>query len=178
LRKALYSPDPLGHYGLSKASYAHFTSPIRRYADLIVHRAFAKLLSKATSRPARSADLAATTEHISTTERVAADAEREAVRLKKLEYFAGLIRKPHFLKGAVIDVRNYGLVVELSEELMTGLIHISALDHDFFIFDPVRHRLTGRRTHKSFGIGDRVIVRVLRIDQFKQQIDFVLVSKE
>jgi ribonuclease R len=178
LRKALYSPDPLGHYGLSKASYAHFTSPIRRYADLIVHRAFAKLLSKATSRPARSADLAASTEHISTTERVAADAEREAVRLKKLEYFAGLIRKPHFLKGAVIDVRNYGLVVELTEELMTGLIHISALDHDFFIFDPVRHRLTGRRTHKSFGIGDRVIVRVLRIDQFKQQIDFVLVSKE
>jgi ribonuclease R len=177
LRKALYSPDPLGHYGLSKTNYAHFTSPIRRYADLIVHRAFGNLLSDRKNKPPRSADLAAISEHISTTERIAADAEREAIRLKKLEYFAGLIRKPHRLKGAVIDVRNYGLLVELTEELMTGLIHVSSLNHDFFAFDPVRRRLTGRRSHMSFGIGDRVIVRVARIDPFKQQIDFVLVSK-
>jgi ribonuclease R len=178
LRKALYSPDALGHYGLSKANYAHFTSPIRRYADLVVHRAFGHLAANGKDRSPRSIDLAPISEHISTTERIAADAEREAVRLKKLEYFAGLIRKPHRLKGAVIDVRNYGLVVELTEELMIGLIHVSSLDHDFFVFDPVRHRLTGRRSHMRFGIGDRVVVRVLRIDPFKQQIDFVLSSKE
>jgi ribonuclease R len=183
LRKALYSPDPLGHYGLSKPDYAHFTSPIRRYADLIVHRAFGNLLSNGKnnprkSRPPRSTDLAAISEHISMTERKAADAEREAVRLKKLEYFAGLIRKPHFLNGTIIDVRNYGLVVELTQELMTGLIHVSSLDQDFFAFDPVRRRLTGRRSQKTFQTGDRVVVRVTRVDLFKQQIDFILVSKE
>jgi len=178
LRKALYSPDALGHYGLSKTNYAHFTSPIRRYADLIVHRAFGRLLSNRKGPLPRSLDLASISEHISITERIAADAEREAVRLKKLEYFAGLIRKPHRLRGAVIEVRNYGLVVELTEELMVGLIHVSSLNHDFFVFDPVRHRLTGRRSHTSFGIGDRLVVRVQRVEPFKQQIDFVLVSKE
>ena len=178
LRKALYSPDALGHYGLCKSNYAHFTSPIRRYADLVVHRAFGRLLSNRKGRLPRSLDLASISEHISVTERIAADAEREAVRLKKFEYFAGLIRKPHRLRGAVIEVRNYGLVVELTEELMIGLIHVSSLNHDFFVFDPVRRRLTGRRSRASFGIGDRVVVRVQRVEPFKQQIDFVLVSKE
>ena len=174
LRKAIYSPEALGHYGLSKTDYAHFTSPIRRYADLVVHRAFGNLLLNSRKRPPRSIDLAGISEHISTTERVAADAEREAVRLKKLEYFAGLIRRPHRLEGAVIEARNYGLMVELTKELMVGLIHVSSLAEDFFVFDPVRHRLTGRRTRLSFGIGDRVVVRVSRVDPFKRQIDFVL----
>jgi ribonuclease R len=178
LRKALYSPDALGHYGLSKTNYAHFTSPIRRYADLVVHRAFGRLLSNRKGPPPRSLDLTSISEHISITERIAADAEREAVRLKKFEYLGGLIRKPHRLRGAVIEVRNYGLVVELTEELMIGLIHVSSLDHDFFVFDPVHHRLTGRRSRVSFGIGDRLVVRVQRVEPFKQQIDFVLVSKE
>jgi ribonuclease R len=178
LRKAVYSPDPLGHYGLSKSNYTHFTSPIRRYADLVVHRAFGRLLAKHKERIPRSIDLASISEHISTTERIAADAEREAVRLKKMEYFAGLIRKPHRLQGSVIEVRNYGLVVELKEELAAGLIHVSSMDTDFFTFDPGGHRLIGRRTRESFGVGDRVTVRVSRVDPFKQQIDFVLVSKE
>src|SRR4029077_6869607 len=94
--------------------------------------AFGNLLSDRKNKPPRSADLAAISEHISTTERIAADAEREAIRLKKLEYFAGLIRKPHRLKGAVIDVRNYGLLVELTEELMTGPISVFSLHHHFF----------------------------------------------
>ena len=178
LRKALYSPHALGHYGLSKSNYAHFTSPIRRYADLVVHRAFGSLLCNRKGRPPRSLDLASISEHISTTERIAADAEREAVRLKKFEFIAGLMQKPHRLKGSVIEVRNYGLVVELTEELMVGLIHVSSLDDDFFVFDPVRRRLTGRRSHMSFGIGDRLVVQVLRVDPFKQQIDFILLSKE
>ena len=178
LRKALYSPHALGHYGLSKSDYAHFTSPIRRYADLVVHRAFGRMLSKQQGRLPRSLDLASISEHISTTERIAADAEREAVRLKKLEFMASLMQKPHRLKGSVIDVRNYGLVVELTEELMIGLIHVSSLDNDFFVFDPVRRRLTGRRSHLSFGIGDRLAVQVFRVDPFKQQIDFILLSKE
>jgi ribonuclease R len=178
LRKAVYSPDSIGHYGLAKADYTHFTSPIRRYADLLVHRAFAAMLSRRSGKPPRSVDLASTCEHISTTERIAADAEREAVRLKKLEYFAGLVRKPQRLDGTIVDVRNYGLLVELKEALVVGLIHISSLDHDFFVFDQARQRITGRRSKMSFVVGDRVVVRVKGVDAFKQQIDFGLIAKQ
>jgi ribonuclease R len=178
LRKAAYSPDPLGHYGLAKPNYTHFTSPIRRYADLLVHRSFTAMLPRRSAKPPRSTDLAATCEHISTTERIAADAEREAVRLKKMEYFAGLLRKPHRLEGTIIDVRNYGLLVEIKDALQVGMIRISSLDHDFFVFDPGRQRITGRRSKMSFVIGDRVIVRVVRVDTFRQQIDFSFVEKQ
>jgi ribonuclease R len=178
LRKAAYSPDPIGHYGLAKSDYTHFTSPIRRYADLLVHRSFAAMLPHRSGKPPRSIDLASTCEHISTTERIAADAEREAVRLKKMEYFSGLARKPHRLEGTIVDVRNYGLLVELKEALVVGLIRISSLDHDFFVFDPVRQRITGRRSKMSFVVGDRVVVRVARVDVFKQRIDFGFVAKE
>jgi ribonuclease R len=178
LRKAAYSPDPLGHFGLAKADYTHFTSPIRRYADLLVHRSFAAMLPRRAGKPPRSTDLVATSEHISATERTAADAEREAVRLKKMEYFAGLARKPHRLEGTILDVRNYGLLVELKEALMVGMIRISSLDHDFFVFDPTRQRITGRRSKMSFAVGDRVVVRVARVDSFRQRIDFAFLAKE
>jgi ribonuclease R len=179
LKKAQYSPEPLGHYGLAKADYTHFTSPIRRYADLIVHRSFNSLLPKRQARRSlpRSSDLAAVCEHISTTERVAADAEREAVKLKKLEYFQTLLRKPHGLEATVIDVRNYGLLVEVEEALFNGLVHISALDNDFFVFDAARARIYGRRSKVSYAVGDRVSVRTVAVDIFKQQIDFEIVEK-
>ncbi len=178
LRKAAYSPDPLGHYGLAKNDYTHFTSPIRRYADLLVHRSFASMLPHRRGKPLRSVDLASTSEHISVTERIAADAEREAVRLKKMEYFAGLARRPHRLEGTILDVRNYGLLVELKEALVVGMIRISSLDHDFFVFDAARQRITGRRSKMSFAVGDRVVVRVARVDSFRQRIDFSFVAKE
>ena len=178
LRRAAYSPEALGHYGLAKTDYTHFTSPIRRYADLLVHRAFAAMLPKRRGNPLRSIDLASTAEHISVTERTAADAEREAVRLKKMEYFSALARKPHRLQGTILDVRNYGLLVELKEALVVGMIRISSLDQDFFVFDPVRQRITGRRSKMSFAVGDRVIVRVARVDSFRQRIDFGFIAKE
>jgi ribonuclease R len=178
LRKAAYSPEALGHYGLAKTDYTHFTSPIRRYADLLVHRALASMLSHRKGKPLRSLDLAATSEHISMTERTATDAEREAVRLKKMEYFDGLARKPHRLEGTILDVRNYGLLVELKEALVVGMIRISSLDGDFFVFDPVQQRITGRRSKMSFAVGDRVVVRIARVDTFRQRIDFGFVAKE
>jgi ribonuclease R len=178
LRKAAYSPEALGHYGLAKTDYTHFTSPIRRYADLLVHRSFAAMLPTRKGKPLRSVDLVAASEHISATERTATDAEREAVRLKKMEYFAGLARKPHRLAGTILDVRNYGLLVELKEALVVGMIRISSLDHDFFVFDPVRQRITGRRSKMSFAVGDHVVVRVARVDTFRQRIDFGFVAKE
>src|ERR1700722_12748680 len=178
LRKAAYSPDPLGHFGLAKSDYTHFTSPIRRYADLIVHRSFASMLPRRREKAPRSMDLKATCEHISTTERVASDAEREAVRLKKMEYFAGIVGKPHRLQGTILEVRNFGLLVELKEALVVGMIRISSLEQDFFVFDPARQRITGRRSKMSFVVGDRVVVRIARVDSFRQRIDFSFVAKE
>ena len=177
LRKAVYAPDPIGHYGLAKSNYTHFTSPIRRYADLVVHRAFTSLLGRQKDRPPRSMDLATVCEHISTMEKVASDAERETIRLKKLEYFARLVRKPHRLEGTVVEVRNFGLMVELKEALMVGLIHLSSLDQDFFVFDSVRQQFRGRRTKMNFSVGDRIIVRVTSVDTFKQQIDFAFLAR-
>jgi ribonuclease R len=177
LRKAVYAPDPIGHYGLAKSDYTHFTSPIRRYADLIVHRAFTSLLGRGKERPPRSTDLAAICEHITITEKVAADAEREAVRLKKLEYLSGIVRKTHRLEGTVVDVRNFGLMVELKEALMVGLVHLSSLESDFFVFDQARQQLRGRKTKITFSVGDPVIVRVASVDSFKQQIDLAYIGR-
>jgi ribonuclease R len=179
LKKAGYSPLPLGHYGLAKSDYSHFTSPIRRYADLLTHRAFNVLLQRrnAGKQLARSNQLESICEHLSLTERLAADAEREATRLKKLEFLESLVRKPHRFAGIVSEVRNYGLLVEVPEILMTGLIHVSSLEDDFFSFDAVRRRLVGRSRKRVYQAGDHLFVRVSRVDRFKQQIDFTVVRE-
>jgi ribonuclease R len=166
---------------LAKGDYTHFTSPIRRYADLLVHRAFDALLSSegsaARKKLVRSSRLDELCEHISTTERIAADAEREAVRLKKLEYLEGLIGRPHRFQATIVEVRNYGLVVEVPDALITGLIHVSSLGGDFFIYDGAKQQMYGRRTRFTLGLGDLLEVGVARVDRFKQQVDFTFVRK-
>ena len=128
LKRARYATQPLGHYGLAKNNYTHFTSPIRRYADLVVHRALAERDQPRRAR-ADVGKISAIAEHISITERVAADAEIDAVKMKKLEFFQRQIeaRDPQVFSAVVIDVRNYGLLIELPDVLLTGLVHISSL---------------------------------------------------
>ena len=185
LKRARYSPQPLGHYGLTKANYLHFTSPIRRYADLVAHRALARDSAGAGGRPARSAtvlyqpdmaDIASIAEHVSTTERTAADAEVDAAQMKKLEFFQRQLdaRNPQIFRASIIDVRNYGLMVELPDALITGLVHVSSLMDDFYVFDPARRQLIGRRSRKRFSVGDELSVFVVRVDAFKRQVDFAI----
>jgi ribonuclease R len=178
LKRARYLPQPLGHYGLAKTNYLHFTSPIRRYADLVAHRSLAARNEK---RPPRTdlGELASLAEHISTTERTAAEAEMEAVRMKKLEFFERQLaeRDPQVFRATVVDVRNYGLVIELPEVVLSGVVHVSTLTDDFYVFDAAQRRLTARRSRKRFSVGDELRVFVARVDRFKRQIDFALADQ-
>src|SRR5438105_1795299 len=175
LKRARYAPQPLGHYGLAKANYLHFTSPIRRYADLVVHRALGR--DAALRRPDMS-EIASIAEHISTTERNAADAEIDAAQMKKLEFFQRQLdqRNPQIFRAAIVDVRNYGLMVELPDALITGLVHVSSLTDDFYSFEPARRQLIGRRSRKRFSVGDELSVFVARVDIFKRQVDFAIAT--
>jgi ribonuclease R len=173
MQQAIYTPGNDGHFGLAFDAYTHFTSPIRRYSDLIVHRALERQLGLTKSGPDSSA-LGAMAEHISTTERSAADAEKESVRLKKLEFFQLQTTegKRQKFRAMIMDVRNFGFFVELPEFLLSGLVHVSALEGDFYIHEPSRGRLCGRKTKKVYQVGDFLEVAVERVDMFKQQVDF------
>jgi ribonuclease R len=191
LKRARYLPQPLGHYGLAKTNYLHFTSPIRRYADLLAHRALSRV--GALRRPGTAArrlyqdgeakidmsQLASIAEHISETERVAAEAEIEAVRMKKLEFFERQLteRNPQVFQAVIIDVRNYGLVIELPDVLLSGLVHVSSLTDDFYVFESAQRRLIGQRSRRRFAVGDALGVFVARVDRFKRQIDFALADQ-
>ncbi len=180
LKRAAYDTAPLGHYGLAKANYTHFTSPIRRYADLVVHRALALLTGEEKRARLAAGEMNAVAAHISAMERVAADAERESVKLKKLEYFQNLLhendadndKEPAVFQAVIVDVRNYGLLVELPDFVISGLVHVSELRDDFYQFDAVRQRFTGRKTKQSYQIGDKVMVEVANVDTFKKHVDF------
>ena len=175
LKRARYAAQPLGHYGLAKANYLHFTSPIRRYSDLVVHRTLAERNLARRSR-IDVGQVQSMADHISDTERNAADAEIESVRLKKLQFFQLQLeaRNPQVFRAAIMDVRNYGLVIELPDAVITGLVHVSALTDDFYRFDAAQRRLIGRRTNRRYRVGDEIRVFVARVDTFKQQIDFAI----
>ncbi len=178
LKRARYAIQPLGHYGLAKNNYTHFTSPIRRYADLIVHRTLAAPPGKKAASQGVG-ELAEIADHISTTERVAAEAEFESAKIKKLEFLQQQLetRNPQVFRAVVIEVRNYGLLIELPDVLLTGLIHVSSLRDDFYRFDMARRQLISRRSKRVFGVGAMLQVVVARVDPFKQQVDFAVAEE-
>ncbi|HEY3663722.1 MAG TPA: ribonuclease R [Chthoniobacterales bacterium] len=177
LKRARYAIQPLGHFGLSKNNYTHFTSPIRRYADLVVHRTLADRDGKRGVRRG-AGELAGIAEHISATERVAAEAENESVKMKKLEFLQLQLseKNPQVFRAIVLEVRNYGLLIELPDVLLTGLVHVSSLSDDFYVFDGTRRRLIGRQSKRVLAVGDVLKVVVARIDVFKREADFAIVT--
>jgi ribonuclease R len=187
LKRARYAPQPLGHYGLAKNNYTHFTSPIRRYADLVVHRGLGRVGALrrpdvAARRPYQDdvATIASIAEHISDTERVAADAEMDGVKMKKLEFFQRQLdaRDPQVFRATVLEVKNFGLLVELPDVLLTGLVHVSSLKDDFYSFDQARRQLIGRQSRRRFAVGDQLKVFVARVDVFKRQVDFAIADEQ
>ena len=179
LKRARYAPQPLGHYGLSKNNYTHFTSPIRRYADLVVHRSLAERESTRRNRTDMGS-IASMAEHISATERVAAEAESDSVKMKKLEFFQLQLeaKDPQIFRASILDIKNFGLIVELPDVLLTGMIHISSLTDDFYVLNAGQRQLIGRQSRRSFSVGDELRVYVARVDVFKRQVDFAIVEEK
>jgi len=174
LMRARYAVEPLGHYGLAKTKYAHFTSPIRRYADLAVHRA----LFPEPKRPVTEGALRDVAAHISETERNSDDAERDSRDVKMFAFLLKQLRseRPQQYKALITDVRNFGFFADVSDLGMSGLVPLSGLSDDFYVFEPERAQLVGRRTRRIFKLGDRIEVQVAKVDTFKRQVDFTLAS--
>ncbi len=185
LKQACYRASNDGHYGLYKTFYAHFTSPIRRYADLIVHRIFDFYLHKKglPSAPPRASmkytkgDLDALADHISQTEQNSTEAERESVKIKLLEFYEReLERKDKTAFPAIItDVKNHGLFIELTDSMAFGFVHVSTLD-DLYQVTEDGTAIRGRRRGKRYELGQEIQVQVERVDRFKRQIDFRIVE--
>ncbi len=187
LKKAAYRASPDGHYGLAKKDYTHFTSPIRRYSDLVVHRVFDHYLVKHAGQPAVAGARPALTlgqmesigEHLSLTEVNSAEAERESVKIKLLEFFERELAKDVKTKfdAVITDVRGNGLFVELTESMTFGYISAGSLTDDYYQLNSDGSALIGRKTKRSLELSGHITVVVEKVDRFKRLIDFRLVPE-
>ncbi len=173
MSQALYSSENVGHFGLAFPAYTHFTSPIRRYPDLVVHRAIKHLLAggEAENFDYSQPQLQALGEHCSSTERRADEATRDAVDWLKCEYMLDKVGEEY--SGIITSVTSFGIFVELEEIYVEGLVHVTALENDYYHFDPVHHRLTGERGGSSFRLGDPIRVKLAAVNLDERKIDFV-----
>ena len=172
LSQAVYSPENVGHFGLAYDAYAHFTSPIRRYPDLLVHRAIKAVLA---GKRYDAGDLAALGMHCSETERRADDATRDVEAWLKSYYMQDHVGEE--FDGTVSGVTGFGLFVTLDELYVDGLVHISDLGQDYFQFDAAKHMLRGERSGVKYQLAGRVRVKVVRVNLEQAKIDFVLVEE-
>ncbi|MDA9004090.1 ribonuclease R [bacterium] len=192
LSQAVYQPDNDGHFGLAYTAYAHFTSPIRRYPDLLIHRALrhvirskvdsihvkrvpgVKALPKERIYPYSMSDMMALGEQSSVAERRADEATRDVVSWLKCEFLQDHVGDE--FEGIVTGVTHFGLFVELKDLYVEGLVHISSLPADYYQFEPAFHRLIGERTRQVFGLGDSLTVRVVSVNLDERKVDFECVS--
>jgi ribonuclease R len=177
MSQAVYSPETKGHFGLALDAYAHFTSPIRRYPDLLVHRAIRHCLQgkKPESFHYGFPDMVVLGEHCSANERRADEATRDVVSWLKCEYMMDKVGEE--FTGLITAVTGFGIFVELQDVFVEGLVHISNLPQDYFHFDAASHQLHGERTGIRYRLGDRVNVRVARVDLDDKKIDFDLIQQ-
>ena len=171
MAKAVYSTKNIGHYGLGFKSYTHFTSPIRRYADLLVHRILDKTLISKTGKHYSLDNLTKICEHISATERTAMEAERRSVKLKQIQFLQDKIGNE--FHAVISGVANYGIFVELTDILAQGLIRVKDLEGDFYVLDEKKYSLIGKRTKKQFRLGDKITVKLVRLDLDNLELDFI-----
>jgi ribonuclease R len=173
LKQAMYSPENVGHFGLAYEHYTHFTSPIRRYPDLLVHRAIKAVLAGEHYKPGDWEQIGLA---CSQTERRADEATRDVQNWLKCYYMQGRIGER--FEGVIAAVTAFGIFVALDEVYVEGLVHVSDLGADYFQFDPVKHQMLGERTGQRFRLGDRVQVKLVKADLESNRIDFVLAAQE
>jgi len=176
MAKAVYSPENIGHYGLGFKYYTHFTSPIRRYSDLIVHRIVAENTIKNTGKYYSLAQLDKICNHLSASERNAVDAERASVKLKQVEFLKNKVGEE--FHAVISGVTNFGLFVQLTDILAEGLIKVRDLEGDFYVFDEKKYSLIGRRTKIQYRLGDRINVKLIRADIEKLELDFLIIEEK
>ena len=177
MSRARYSPDNVGHFGLAAPTYTHFTSPIRRYPDLVVHRLLREVRQGAPDAERREElgeQMPEIGRHTSERERRAMDAERELVQWKKVRFMADKVGEEY--DGYVTGVSAFGLFVELIEHFVEGLVHMSTMADDYYRFVETAHVLKGERSGKVFRLGDRIRVQVLRVDTERRQVELGLVE--
>ncbi len=175
MKHASYMPEALGHFGLASKYYCHFTSPIRRYPDLIVHRVLSELLDGSMNAGRRSRlekNMTAAGQHCSMQEIKAEEAERELIDIKKAQYMAGFIGGE--FEARIVSVHPFGLFVQL-DNTVEGLIHVSSIADDYYEFNERNHTLHGRHSGQKFAIGDQVKVQLIRVDVDEAKIDFELI---
>ena len=176
MQQAIYWPNNLGHFGLAYQSYCHFTSPIRRYADLLIHRAIKHKLNqrKASDYPYTMDDMKQLSEHVSMTERRADLASRDALDWLKCDFIRH--RLGDTFSAKITDVTSFGFFVSLSDIYVQGLVHISTLEGDYYHYDPAHFQLQGKRSGKIYQLGDLVTVQLSQVDVSARKIDFVLMD--
>ena len=173
MQKAKYSTHNIGHYGLAFDYYTHFTSPIRRYPDLMVHRLLTKYIDE-DGRSASQQKYEELCEHSSSMEQIASNAERASIKYKQVEFMSERIGKTY--QGVVSGVTEWGLYVEINENKCEGMIPMRDLDDDYYEFDEKNYCLRGRRKHNTYSLGDELTIRVARANLEKKQLDFELVK--
>ena len=173
MQQAVYSPDNIGHFGLAYEAYAHFTSPIRRYPDLLIHRAIKATLEK---KKMPAANWHVLGQHCSMTERRADDATRDVSSWLKCYYMQDKIGEIY--EGTVAGVTSFGLFVSIDGIYIEGLLHVTELGNDYFTYDKARHAMVGERSHAIYRLGDRLKVKLVRVDLELSKIDFSLESHQ
>lgn len=175
MAKAAYSTKNIGHYGLGFKHYTHFTSPIRRYSDLIVHRIIYNYIEgngKSIYSPVKLEEIA---DHISATERNAIEAERFSIKIKQIQFLERQIGET--FHAVISGVTHFGLFVKILDNLAEGLVRMRDLEGDFYVYDEKKYSLIGRRKKKQYRLGDKVWVKLVRVDQEKSELDFIILEK-
>ena len=174
MMKAKYSTHNIGHYGLMFRYYTHFTSPIRRYPDQMVHRLLTRYLEN--GRSVNSLKTEELCEHCNQMEVIAATAERASIKYKQVEFMGD--RLGQTFSGKISGLNEFGLYVEIDENHCEGMVPIHQLQDDYYEFDERNYRLLGRRSHRSYQLGDKVTIKVAAANLEKRQLDYELIDRE
>ena len=174
MQKARYSTENIGHYGLAFKFYTHFTSPIRRYPDLMVHRLLDKYLNQ-NSRSVSQSKYEDLCEHCSAQEQVAANAERASIKYKQVEFMSGHIGEEY--DAVISGVTEWGIYAEINENKCEGMIPLRTLQDDYYEFDDANYCLVGRRKHRKYMIGDAVRIKIVRANLDRKQLDYELIEE-